>query len=220
VEPFKITCVTCRARLAVRNEALIGQILACPKCGSMVQVAPPVAGSVSDSAISGIALGAAVVAPAIAPPPPVTFDDVAEAASDAPSASPPPSPPCVPRPPAPLAPTEAGWSTTKLVAFAIVSAVAGSALVAAAISLLRSTPDAPLPAVADASQPVAALTDTKVDERVDPASLVNRKRRPSSKRLRFRRPMTAICRARDRRDGCQRPRGEFDAAARACSAGV
>lgn len=29
------------ARLAVRNEALIGQILACPKCGSMVLVEPP-----------------------------------------------------------------------------------------------------------------------------------------------------------------------------------
>ena len=49
MEPFKITCVTCRARLAVRNEALIGQILACPKCGSMVQVAAPAAGGVGDS---------------------------------------------------------------------------------------------------------------------------------------------------------------------------
>ncbi|MEQ8839261.1 MAG: hypothetical protein RID07_20820, partial [Lacipirellulaceae bacterium] len=38
---FKITCVTCTARLSVRNEAVIGQILACPKCGSMVQVTPP-----------------------------------------------------------------------------------------------------------------------------------------------------------------------------------
>lgn len=38
---FKISCVTCSARLSVRNEAVIGQILACPKCGSMVQVTPP-----------------------------------------------------------------------------------------------------------------------------------------------------------------------------------
>jgi hypothetical protein len=41
VELFKITCVTCRAGLSVRNEALIGQIIACPKCGSMVEVSPP-----------------------------------------------------------------------------------------------------------------------------------------------------------------------------------
>lgn len=41
MELFKITCVTCRAGLSVRNEALIGQIIACPKCGSMVEVVPP-----------------------------------------------------------------------------------------------------------------------------------------------------------------------------------
>ncbi len=41
MEFFKITCVTCRAGLSVRNEALIGQIIACPKCGSMVEVVPP-----------------------------------------------------------------------------------------------------------------------------------------------------------------------------------
>jgi len=38
---FTITCTTCQARLAVRDEAVIGQILSCPKCGSMVQVTPP-----------------------------------------------------------------------------------------------------------------------------------------------------------------------------------
>lgn len=41
MELFKITCVTCRAGLSVRNESLIGQIVACPKCGSMVQITPP-----------------------------------------------------------------------------------------------------------------------------------------------------------------------------------
>lgn len=41
MEPFSITCPTCRARLKVSNEAAIGQILACPKCGSMVQVNAP-----------------------------------------------------------------------------------------------------------------------------------------------------------------------------------
>ncbi len=41
VELFKITCVTCRAGLSVRNESIIGQIIACPQCGSMVQVVSP-----------------------------------------------------------------------------------------------------------------------------------------------------------------------------------
>ena len=38
---FSITCTTCQARLKVRSEAALGQILACPKCESMVQVLPP-----------------------------------------------------------------------------------------------------------------------------------------------------------------------------------
>jgi len=38
---FFISCTTCQARLAVRNEAAVGVILACPKCGSMVQVVAP-----------------------------------------------------------------------------------------------------------------------------------------------------------------------------------
>lgn len=41
MELFTIACPTCRARLKVRDLAAIGQILNCPKCGSMVQVAPP-----------------------------------------------------------------------------------------------------------------------------------------------------------------------------------
>src|SRR5262249_5247527 len=42
VELFTIQCTTCRARLKVKDESVIGDILACPKCGSMVQVVPPV----------------------------------------------------------------------------------------------------------------------------------------------------------------------------------
>ncbi|MEE2640227.1 MAG: hypothetical protein VX768_06335 [Planctomycetota bacterium] len=38
---FKITCDTCQTSLNVRQKSAIGQILACPKCGSMVQVQPP-----------------------------------------------------------------------------------------------------------------------------------------------------------------------------------
>ena len=39
---FSITCTTCRARLTVRSAAVIGSIQECPKCGSMVQIVPPV----------------------------------------------------------------------------------------------------------------------------------------------------------------------------------
>ena len=41
MELFAISCTTCSARLKVRSMAAIGQILACPKCSSMVQVQPP-----------------------------------------------------------------------------------------------------------------------------------------------------------------------------------
>lgn len=42
-ELFKVTCVTCQSSLSVRNPALIDQIVACPKCDSMVHVVPPAA---------------------------------------------------------------------------------------------------------------------------------------------------------------------------------
>jgi hypothetical protein len=42
VEHFTIQCTTCKARLIVKDESVIGEILACPKCNSMVQVVPPV----------------------------------------------------------------------------------------------------------------------------------------------------------------------------------
>lgn len=38
---FSITCRTCAARLKVKSDAAIGQRLACPKCGEMVEVTPP-----------------------------------------------------------------------------------------------------------------------------------------------------------------------------------
>ncbi len=39
---LRISCTTCRARLKVVDPSAVGQIIACPKCGSMVQViAPP-----------------------------------------------------------------------------------------------------------------------------------------------------------------------------------
>ena len=41
MELFAIHCTTCKARLIVKDESVIGDILACPKCQSMVQVVPP-----------------------------------------------------------------------------------------------------------------------------------------------------------------------------------
>jgi hypothetical protein len=41
VEPFRVICETCRSRLKVSSAEAIGQIHACPKCGSMVQIVPP-----------------------------------------------------------------------------------------------------------------------------------------------------------------------------------
>ena len=38
---FGITCTTCRARLAVRSENIVGTIVECPRCQSMVYVDPP-----------------------------------------------------------------------------------------------------------------------------------------------------------------------------------
>ncbi|MBI3837197.1 MAG: hypothetical protein HY288_04590 [Planctomycetia bacterium] len=42
MELFIIHCTTCKARLKVKDESVIGDILACPKCSSMVHVVPPV----------------------------------------------------------------------------------------------------------------------------------------------------------------------------------
>ncbi len=43
MDPFSISCTTCRAQLSVTSSKALGQILACPKCQSMVLVpdAPP-----------------------------------------------------------------------------------------------------------------------------------------------------------------------------------
>jgi hypothetical protein len=38
---FSIACTTCQARLAIFSETAVGQILECPKCHSLVQIAPP-----------------------------------------------------------------------------------------------------------------------------------------------------------------------------------
>jgi hypothetical protein len=88
VELFIIHCTTCKARLKVQHESVIGDILACPKCSSMVHVVPPIGwkrstgpqAALEESAIqpppSEISkpLPAKVKAAAVAPPLPVRRD--------------------------------------------------------------------------------------------------------------------------------------------------
>jgi hypothetical protein len=49
VEPFRIICETCRSRLKIRTPDVIGEIHACPKCGSMVQIVPPAGWNLGES---------------------------------------------------------------------------------------------------------------------------------------------------------------------------
>ncbi|MFN0020855.1 MAG: hypothetical protein ACKVP0_21555 [Pirellulaceae bacterium] len=50
MEPFSITCTTCKSRLKVKSEAAIGHLLKCPKCGGMVMVKLPEEPKPGDSA--------------------------------------------------------------------------------------------------------------------------------------------------------------------------
>ena len=95
---FSITCATCGARLAVRNADAIGAILACPKCGSMVEIAPPEdwqpeTESKQESAPTAVAATSAAAASTVSQlpqPPPLqeTPGDQAEPATTASQESP------------------------------------------------------------------------------------------------------------------------------------
>jgi hypothetical protein len=171
VEPFKVTCVTCRARLTVRDESAIGQILACPRCSSMVHVAAPAAGAAAvTSAIAKPAAAAAAPtddsfsfdvdeAPTPRPPTPAheaaTFDDAVDMGGPVEQ---------VVAPPAPIAPPPVGgWGPLKFAAVTAGAALAGSALVAATLTwwnrndapALPTSAPSPPAAAAAASQPTA-----------------------------------------------------------------
>lgn len=87
MELFSIQCATCHARLKVRDLAALGQILACPKCGSMVQVTPPEGWSPPEGADAPPtdAVGALHASPA---PTGRSRDSNATTASDTPASSP------------------------------------------------------------------------------------------------------------------------------------
>ncbi|MGI8982828.1 MAG: hypothetical protein ACR2FY_26630 [Pirellulaceae bacterium] len=50
MEPFSISCTTCKSRLKVKSQAAIGHLLKCPKCGGMVMVKLPEEPKPGDSA--------------------------------------------------------------------------------------------------------------------------------------------------------------------------
>jgi DNA-directed RNA polymerase subunit RPC12/RpoP len=92
VDPFSITCTTCKSRLKVRDESAIGQILACPKCGGLVMVKRPAEGEApaSDSAETRPDLSTLKPRPAPLPLrpgdtlPAGAFDEIDSILSDAP----------------------------------------------------------------------------------------------------------------------------------------
>ncbi|HEY2146851.1 MAG TPA: hypothetical protein VGH32_02870, partial [Pirellulales bacterium] len=100
MNPFRITCATCRARLKIVDPAAVGQILACPKCNSMVQAVPPDDWSPDGPATpDSIVLGSSVTVRAIVPASgakdsPTTAGAAAAAAG---RALPPPLPTVIPR---------------------------------------------------------------------------------------------------------------------------
>ena len=54
MEPLSILCTTCGRRLRVKDQRLIGQIIACPKCQGMVHITPPADfGSTSEGIAQG-----------------------------------------------------------------------------------------------------------------------------------------------------------------------
>jgi hypothetical protein len=72
VEAFRVTCETCRSRLKIRSPEVIGQIHACPKCGSMVQIVPPAGWNAADAvpvAAAAVVAATALTTPASAEPP-------------------------------------------------------------------------------------------------------------------------------------------------------
>ncbi len=87
VELFKIICVTCQAKLSVRNESLIGQIVACPRCDSMVEIISPAVAAVAPAVAEPATVIKKAVAsePAVLPeevPPPVVEAELLQASAE------------------------------------------------------------------------------------------------------------------------------------------
>lgn len=66
---FSVSCTTCRAKISVRKKEAIGQILECPKCGSMVMISPPEGWVEEEAASATSAIPLAPASKSIAAPP-------------------------------------------------------------------------------------------------------------------------------------------------------
>ena len=138
VELFKITCVTCSARLSVRDAALVGHILACPRCGSMVQVTAPAASAPPTPSHDTPAMAVPVAATSV-------FDvadlgaSLEDAATEAARFEPLPAK-------SPPTPAVANGGGLKLAAIILAGALAGSAVVVGTLTWLSD----------DEAPPVAA----------------------------------------------------------------
>jgi hypothetical protein len=77
VVPFSLHCTTCQRALRVTDAAAIGQILPCPKCGSMVHIVPPL----EDAAPVSNAMPTATVSTAVVSSP-LRENDLEQFAAD------------------------------------------------------------------------------------------------------------------------------------------
>lgn len=151
-ELFKVTCVTCQARLSVRNESLIGQIIACPRCNSMVEIASPAA------VVAGLP---AAIAPVASPPPAsvVASEPVVEAA-----------------PPAPVSVLEPAASSTRMLVWSIASFVFGVSVTGTYL-LWRSHNSEPSAPAATTPPAVSAPPQTTTASAVEPAPTAEARQR-------------------------------------------
>lgn len=168
MELFSISCPTCGARLKVRNAAAIGQILNCPKCASMMQVAPPAGWTppveapptpAPTPAPTSVPANVEVAAPVVVPPP------LSSGEFELPPAEP-------VAPPLPTAPPlqQAAWTspaeqaTRRIITFGAVGGVALVALVGLIVFLFSGDdPPTATPAVA-----VAAVEEIPTDPEENP----------------------------------------------------
>jgi hypothetical protein len=174
VELFTIHCTTCKARLVVKDESVIGSILSCPKCSSMVQVVPPVGWKRPGSGDSSPGELAAVSAAASQPAAPVSEPPAKKVAAATAAAVPPALPPRPAPPPAtavtPAAPEAASTLFSAVAGWAkrdwpvLSSGLAGGVVLGAAVWLvvaMQSTAPVVVAerAAADASPADAASTE-------------------------------------------------------------
>ena len=155
---FSIRCTTCQRSLKVRSAAAVGQILACPKCGSMVHVTPPAdwsASSESSATVSSAVGGAPATVIAARLDEAATPDQpaLADARHDE---QPPRIPPW-------MSPTEAALRKWTLLAGL---PVAGAIVIWVAVSVFFSSGDEPATLRPDAEIAAGAKTDdqNRVDE--------------------------------------------------------